>query len=51
MAPRAALGDTAAPTYEEYVAARWTGFDEASIADAMLRASGHDTTGRKELAA
>ncbi|MEY9464143.1 3-(3-hydroxy-phenyl)propionate hydroxylase [Bradyrhizobium ottawaense] len=36
---------------DQYVAARWTGFDEASIADAMLRASGHDTTGRKELAA
>ena len=36
---------------DQYVAARWTGFDDARIADAMLRASGHDIAGRKELAA
>jgi 3-(3-hydroxy-phenyl)propionate hydroxylase len=36
---------------DQYVAARWSGFDEAKIADAMLRASGHDTAGRTELAA
>jgi 3-(3-hydroxy-phenyl)propionate hydroxylase len=36
---------------DQYVAARWAGFDEAEITDAMLRASGHDTAGRTELAA
>jgi 3-(3-hydroxy-phenyl)propionate hydroxylase len=36
---------------DQYVAARWSGFDEAKIARAMLRASGHDTADRTELAA
>jgi 3-(3-hydroxy-phenyl)propionate hydroxylase len=36
---------------DQYVAARWTGFDEAKIADALLRATGHTSAHEKELAA
>lgn len=36
---------------DQYVAARWTGFDETKIADALLRATGHTTSRRRELAA
>jgi 3-(3-hydroxy-phenyl)propionate hydroxylase len=36
---------------DQYVAARWTAFDEAEIADALLRTTGHDTSRQKELAA
>lgn len=30
---------------------RWTGFDEANIVEALLRATGHTTAHQKELAA
>nr|GAJ33708.1 3-(3-hydroxy-phenyl)propionate hydroxylase [Bradyrhizobium sp. DOA9] len=36
---------------DQYVAARWSGFDEAEITEAVLRAAGHDTADRTELAA
>ena len=36
---------------DQYVAARWSGFDETKIADALLRATGNVTAQQRELAA
>jgi 3-(3-hydroxy-phenyl)propionate hydroxylase len=36
---------------DQYVAARWSGFDEAKIADALLHATGNVTAQHRELAA
>lgn len=36
---------------DQYVAARWSAFDESEIVDALRRASGHRTARQKELAA
>jgi 3-(3-hydroxy-phenyl)propionate hydroxylase len=47
----AAPGTTYVFRPDQYVAARWSGFDEARITQAVLRAAGHDTADRTELAA